>query len=290
MKYLFNSGEGILNMKIKCEQCKLSDYDNTGYCNRCGYPIVENVVTEDFNNIKGTFGIRSEKIKSFNAFNNSQNKDPFYLLIDEFDKFISITGEVPWWYNERACVSLFASSLVRKPNVFILEEHSCEKEHYSKLTKSHKKQGRTDLSFWIKEFDTTTKYIVEAKHGYFSLNDQSAWSNKIEKEALSQVKYYINGPNPDYYISIYFRSIYVNDKDTCNNFHTTIENNDWNKIFDAINSGIDFYGFYYLKRNSISRWLSSNPENAFKYHNNRNGDYFHIGVAISGIIESSLAG
>ena len=69
-------------------------------------------------------------------------------------------GDVPWWYNERASLSVFAGAISRSGD-FAFEEFSSEKRQASPRTsKSHLSyKGRVDLYFNIRR----KSFIAEAK-------------------------------------------------------------------------------------------------------------------------------
>jgi len=81
--------------------------------------------------------------------------------------------DVPWWYNERASLSLFAGAIWRAGG-FAFEEYSDEKREIKKHTRTLGSEypGRVDLYFSWAGYD----FIAESKFVWsgFSRNDSGA--------------------------------------------------------------------------------------------------------------------
>ena len=70
--------------------------------------------------------------------------------------------DVPWWYNERASLSIFAGAVWRAGGI-VLEEYSDTKFVVGpRSTQRKAKEGRCDCYFYV----GTVEYIAEAKWGY----------------------------------------------------------------------------------------------------------------------------
>jgi hypothetical protein len=79
--------------------------------------------------------------------------------------------DAPWWYNERALISVFAGAVWRAGG-FCFEEYADQKREIKKRSRRHGKpyRGRVDLYFeWA-----NSRFIVEAK---------SKWSGFIRNNA-----------------------------------------------------------------------------------------------------------
>ena len=80
--------------------------------------------------------------------------------------------DVPWWYNERASLSVFAGAIWRAGG-FAFEEYSDAKRRIKKTTGTlgHKYPGRVDLHFSWERFD----FVAEAKFVWsgFSRNNNA---------------------------------------------------------------------------------------------------------------------
>lgn len=95
-------------------------------------------------------------------------------------------GGAPWWYNERALVSLFAGAIWRKGGK-ALEEYS---EH--KRGKQRKASGRIDLWFAFRNLE----YMAEAKQCWLrTLTHSRALQKAID--SMSLAKDDVGSLNPD---------------------------------------------------------------------------------------------
>ena len=80
--------------------------------------------------------------------------------------------DVPWWYNERASLSLFAAAVWNSGGI-ALEEYSTSKSH-----RKERWPGRGDIYVSI----NGKEYIIEAKQVWCSISGRAQKSNdKIEK-------------------------------------------------------------------------------------------------------------
>jgi hypothetical protein len=215
-------------------------------------------------NLNGVFIIRNSKYSYFDSFGTN---NPFSLLVSEFDNYITIANDMPWWYNERPCISFFTSGIVRKHrNVVILEEFKSDRINNT--------PGRADLAVWIKRSNKCTlKYLVESKYWRCDVSaDGGKWKNEWENNTLQQALIYNIDNYYNFIMSICFRSMWCTD---INAVYSSIHRNGWGDINSAIQSGLDFYGFYYLKKEKIDKF----DRNTYQIDG-----YAHIGVAISGMI------
>ena len=103
----------------------------------------------------------------------------------ELDKYIGVTKEVPWFYNERAVLGFFISGLIRNSDAIVLQEFSCFKNANQKDKKS---LGRADLYFNLESVD----YLVESKWCWTSVNERLGMEAALHwaREALNQACYY----------------------------------------------------------------------------------------------------
>ncbi|MGO9014389.1 MAG: hypothetical protein ACLQF0_05365 [Dissulfurispiraceae bacterium] len=84
--------------------------------------------------------------------------------------------DCPYWYNERAAISILAGA-VWKSGALALEEFNSNK----KYKKSHY-SGRADLWF---AFDKKRQYLIEAKYDRFSLSSNSG--KMLEKRIAENI-------------------------------------------------------------------------------------------------------
>jgi hypothetical protein len=112
-------------------------------------------------------------------------KSSLRWMNQELDRYIKLTQEVPWFYNERAVLGFFISGLIREGNATVLQEFSCQRG--SNPTKKNS-SGRADLYFSYNEED----YLVESKWCMTSVNERSACGEALKwaKRGLRQANRY----------------------------------------------------------------------------------------------------
>ena len=83
----------------------------------------------------------------------------------------SKTGNLPWWYNERALLSIFAGAIWRK-NGHVFEEFS-----EMKLGRVDKKEANGRVDLW---FETSGgEFRAEAKHALIPITNKSKQQNSL---------------------------------------------------------------------------------------------------------------
>jgi hypothetical protein len=97
-------------------------------------------------------------------------------------------GDAPWWYNERAILSLFAGAVLRSKGGWALEEYSTSKKFVTRRGRGTKAySGRGDLHFWA----NGAYYAVEAKACHPSLSSHGTPLQTVRetlKEACGDVR------------------------------------------------------------------------------------------------------
>ena len=102
------------------------------------------------------------------------------------DCVTSWKGDLPWWYGERACLSLFAGAVWRA-NGLALEEWSTPKRGVSGEVKRY--SGRSDLYFEFRLGNKINRFIAEAKKTSFRLAPQRRdFSDHIRQHLTSACK------------------------------------------------------------------------------------------------------
>jgi len=87
--------------------------------------------------------------------------------------------DVPWWYNERASLSLFAAAVWNSGGI-ALEEYSTSKSH-----KKERWSGRGDLYVKIKR----KQYVIEAKQVWSPMGTRARRPNGKIEEALFDARH-----------------------------------------------------------------------------------------------------
>lgn len=136
--------------------------------------------------------IQDKKIANFIIYATNQ-------LVPEFESYIQVSDDSPFWYNERALLGFFTNGLIRNTRTITIQEYSCEKKN--------KDKGRADL--WV--YDNGNTYLVEAKYRFRGLNATTEWKSLLSvttKKALGQAKDYKN-PDKASIITLCFEAIEV---------------------------------------------------------------------------------
>src|SRR5579883_2670135 len=87
-------------------------------------------------------------------------------------------SDVPWWYSERACLSIFAGAVWRGGHI-VLEEYSTDKK--SSRGRRRLYAGRNDIYFRV----GSTDYIGEAKAKWFG-------GSNIQREGIKKIAECLN--------------------------------------------------------------------------------------------------
>ena len=192
-------------------------------------------------------------------------------MAKEFDKYIKRGRDVPWWYNERAILGLFAAGITCDSNNIVLQEYSCVKGKGSKKGK----RGRADLWIWYKG----KEYLAEAKAGQNKIQEKASVSRyiairansykkpdwkkfkDIAKNALKQAKSYIENKNkwrPDFILSLCFQTLYCKSgiKDIREAVNSINNRGSYWRDVSNILTHFDFYGIIILKK----KWLNEKKD------------------------------
>jgi hypothetical protein len=90
-------------------------------------------------------------------------------------------NDVPWWYGERACLSILAGAIWKSGGI-AFEEYSFEKR--KKRRSKHRVNGRNDLYFMWKG----AEFIVEAKYSSFGASKIQEEPNEGIQECLENAR------------------------------------------------------------------------------------------------------
>jgi len=130
--------------------------------------------------------IRSKYLFNYQLSPKLANRDIWETILKQWGKisgsYCDMTGDIPFWYNERACLSHLAGA-VWKANGCALEEYSSVKGWGR-----GRHNGRIDLYFILNNASNTS-YVVEAKkcwHGTISSINKSLEAAK--KDAVVSAK------------------------------------------------------------------------------------------------------
>jgi|WetSurMetagenome_2_1015567.scaffolds.fasta_scaffold24064_4 hypothetical protein len=166
-------------------------------------------------------------------------------LNTEITKKWLMVKDVPWWYNERALLSIFAGAVWNK-NSIAFEEYVSEKWEISKRTSKFKKhyRGRIDLYFEIDE----SKFIVEAKRCWsgasvLNKNTNEKLLTKLGKAIsdINKVKPYGERRLAILFVNPYFRKSCFNE--------INLKIKEWLKLFYQINCDASAWTFPSIVRN-----------------------------------------
>lgn len=99
------------------------------------------------------------------------------------DDFWFEEGDAPWWYNERATLSLFAGAIWQSGGR-VFEAFSSRKAIGAPGRKVNSKSGRGELQFWVGE----RGFVAEVKQCWPILGRDMQTARKVVESALSQAK------------------------------------------------------------------------------------------------------
>src|SRR5438445_755881 len=100
--------------------------------------------------------------------------------------------DAPWWYNERASLSVLAGAIWRAGGI-AFEEYSEEKMYVHRHETGHKSYlGRCDLFFEI----GSKEFIAEAKWGYSGATNDSDVTSRI-KSLMKDARRAASGLTPN---------------------------------------------------------------------------------------------
>jgi hypothetical protein len=184
-------------------------------------------------------------------------------LSKEFDKYMNVMREVPWWYNERAILGFYISGLLRNKKHIVLQEFCCKKG------KKAIEKGRADLLFkYSKDF-----YLTEAKLCWTSIDTQSDFkkAEKWAKRVLQQANKYAQNESgmvkKKNIFSLCFEIIYCRNK-SYSDYSQLIKG--WSDAKEALRY-LHFYSLIQLKEST-----TTNIE--FRENN-----YCYPGIAVYGL-------
>ena len=89
-------------------------------------------------------------------------------------------NDAPWWYNERALLSLFAGAVWKYREGWAFEEFTTDKRKTTKRGKRKKSKGRGDITFGIGE----QGFVAEAKQCWPILGTRSQGVTEIISKTL----------------------------------------------------------------------------------------------------------
>ncbi len=92
-------------------------------------------------------------------------------------------GDAPWWYNERATLSVFAGAVWRCGGQ-VLEEFSAKKVTGSKSGKASHKIGRCDIWFGISE----SEFVAEAKQCWPRLSGSTQNARRTVEASITEAR------------------------------------------------------------------------------------------------------
>jgi hypothetical protein len=167
---------------------------------------------------------------------------------EELDRYIGITKNVPWFYNERAVLGFFISGLIRCGDAVVLQEFSCYKGN--KLKQSNI-IGRSDLYFILRDED----YLVESKWCRTSANERSDFSNAMKwaTDALHQANLYRKDAEvkENNVFSLCFEAIYCTNKSKSDYAEIIKE---WRVTQANDLAGLDFYSLIEVTSEARKDW------------------------------------
>jgi len=216
--------------------------------------ISDNILeSSKLNLLSGELRIESGKMNAIAGF----FKDSLRSLVRELDLYIKKSRDIPWWYNERPCVSFYANGVCRNMNEAVVLEEFRSRTDSGSL-------GRADLYICHKN----RHILVEGKKALCNINDESGdWSNTWESAALRQAQRYSGDFKYDCLMSLCFTTLYCNRKNLRQTL-TRLQSNSWSNCRLAVERGLDFCGFVHIKDiKTIEKiaLLSNNPRNTYCY-------------------------
>lgn len=119
--------------------------------------------------------------------------------ISECERFETALDDAPWWYNERANISIFSTAASRIDWI-ALEEYGTEKivKNDTKSERKEKKNGRCDLYLYDcvsrgskNKNASDYSYAIEAKQTWPAMTGKSNTGERVEKkwkEAISAAR------------------------------------------------------------------------------------------------------
>jgi hypothetical protein len=132
---------------------------------------------------------RCKQIRCFKAIYKQ-----WICAVTELAKQWKRAGDVPWWYNERASLSVFAGAIWRAGG-HCFEEYSEEKREFRRRSHRLGKDypGRVDLYFSWRGFD----FIAEAKDTYSCFTRGNKSADARLKHYLEMAREDIKQSKPD---------------------------------------------------------------------------------------------
>ena len=94
------------------------------------------------------------------------------------DFYSEVKDDCPWWYNERASISILAAAAWQAEGCYALEEFSIRKGRKRAFSERlRERPGRCDLKIWIRP---KQEYAFEAKQAWCRLDERIALKRKSD--------------------------------------------------------------------------------------------------------------